>query len=267
MKTFLLALACCLATLTAQSTPILTDDTVGIRFFKGSWNDVLAEAKRQNKPVFVDVYTTWCGPCKLMAREAFPNPQVSEKFNASFINYQIDAEKGEGVTIAKQYAVDAYPTSLFVLGDGNLIYKTSGYTGIQGMMAEADKAIEEAKDPKPLTAWEQEYKSGKRDADFLYGYLKKMASLERQDETVVAEYIKSIPDAERLSEKNIGWYSRTITSVKSADFEKLVQEIARLSQAPATAQQGADVFSGLQQIIGKSWQQAVSTKNEQLCNR
>ena len=34
----------------------------GIEFFHGSWEEALAEAKKQEKPIFVDAFTTWCGP-------------------------------------------------------------------------------------------------------------------------------------------------------------------------------------------------------------
>src|SRR5690606_9477080 len=86
----------------------------GMRFAEGPWKDVLARARQEGKLVFVDVYTSWCGPCKKMAAEVFPQKQVGDVFNASFINYKIDAEKGEGIDIARTYAVKAYPTYLFV---------------------------------------------------------------------------------------------------------------------------------------------------------
>jgi hypothetical protein len=34
----------------------------GIQFFEGSWSDVVAAAAEQNKLIFVDAYTVWCGP-------------------------------------------------------------------------------------------------------------------------------------------------------------------------------------------------------------
>lgn len=58
MKTCLLWLSLCLALATANSAALPTDEPSGIKFFTGSWKAVLAEAKRQNKPVFVDIYTT-----------------------------------------------------------------------------------------------------------------------------------------------------------------------------------------------------------------
>ena len=35
----------------------------GIQFETGSWKEVLQKAKQENKLIFVDLYTTWCGPC------------------------------------------------------------------------------------------------------------------------------------------------------------------------------------------------------------
>jgi len=97
----------------------------GIQFFQGSWNEALAKAKAENKLIFVDIYTSWCGPCKLMAKDIFPLRSVGEKFNKNFINYKIDAEKGEGIMVAKTYKVNAYPTYLFV----NYVPFTCGMQG------------------------------------------------------------------------------------------------------------------------------------------
>ena len=64
----------------------------GINFDHGTWKEVLAKAKAEDKLVFVDVYTSWCGPCKKMAAEVFPLADVGQLFNPNFVNYKIDAE-------------------------------------------------------------------------------------------------------------------------------------------------------------------------------
>ena len=78
------------------------------------WSEILDLAKTENKLIFVDVYTDWCGPCKEMDKEVFPLKAVGDKYNTSFINYKIDAEKGEGKLLRKRYNVQVYPNYLFV---------------------------------------------------------------------------------------------------------------------------------------------------------
>ena len=92
----------------------------GISFFSGSWNDVLIEAKQKKKVVFVDVYTEWCGPCKLMEKNVFSDEQVGKYYNVNFICYKLDGEKGEGPEIVKKYGIKGYPTCLYLDEDGKL---------------------------------------------------------------------------------------------------------------------------------------------------
>lgn len=101
--------------------------TPTIEFNKTSWNDVLALAKKENKPIFLDISTSWCGYCKKMKSTVFTNAEVSEYYNSTFINVSVDAEKGEGIMLAKKYGVKGYPTFVFIDPNGELIMQTSGY--------------------------------------------------------------------------------------------------------------------------------------------
>lgn len=165
----------------------VTGTAQGILFDHGSWKEVLAKAKAQNKLVFADVFTTWCGPCKKMAAEVFPLQEVGEKFNSNFVNFKIDAEKGEGVEIARTYEVTAFPTYLFVNGDGKLVYRATGYNDAGKFLQHATIAARELLDPKPLAEWEKEYVNGKRDKNFLAGYLKKLAVVDKSGAEVSEE--------------------------------------------------------------------------------
>lgn len=150
----------------------------GIHFSEGSWKEIQDLARKENKAIFIDVYTSWCGPCKKMAAEVFPQQQVGNVFNASFINYKIDAEKGEGIELSNKYNAKAYPTYLFINSDGELLYRTTGYMPAESFIKEANIAIAEKNDPKPLAKWMDEYRSGDRSKDFLLGYLKKRQATE-----------------------------------------------------------------------------------------
>lgn len=265
MKTLLLWLSFGLIFTNACQAALPTDEPAGIRFFSGSWKDVLAEAKRQNKPVFVDIFTTWCGPCKLMAKQAFPNPKVAEKFNANFISYQIDAEKGEGIEVAKTYAVDAYPTSLYVAANGDLIHRAIGYSGIQGMIDEADKAIAAANDPNPLSAMEKEYAAGKRDSAFLAAYLQKRASVEMPNGEALDAYLKNVPEANWSSDQIIALIAGNLRTDNRKAFDLLMQRLGQLGDKHD--QPSADLRNKISQCVGRiidtRYRQAIANKDEQ----
>ena len=72
-----------LCTTAVMAQPKLED---GIKFEQGNWANTLAKAKAENKIVFVDAYTTWCGPCKKMDAETFPDKMVGDFYNKNFIN-------------------------------------------------------------------------------------------------------------------------------------------------------------------------------------
>ena len=100
----------------------------GIQFIVGDWNKALTESKKQNKPIFMDAYTSWCGYCKQLKRETFPNKEAGEFFNQHFINVAIDMEKGDGPALSKKYGVDSYPTLIILDSNGNVITKdTRGF--------------------------------------------------------------------------------------------------------------------------------------------
>jgi len=99
----------------------------GIAFTTGKWQDVLAEAKKSGKYIFVDAYTSWCGPCKLLKSKTFKEEKAASYFNAHFVNYTLDMEKGEGISLAEQWAVTAYPTLLFFNPNGKLVMRQVGF--------------------------------------------------------------------------------------------------------------------------------------------
>ncbi len=99
----------------------------GIEFIEADWDKAKAEAKKQNKLIFLDAYTTWCGPCKLLKKKTFPDEEVGKLFNENFINLAIDMEKGDGPLLAEQFGINAYPTLLILDADGNLVTYTQGY--------------------------------------------------------------------------------------------------------------------------------------------
>jgi thiol-disulfide isomerase/thioredoxin len=97
-----------------------------IEFRNLSLAEGLAAAKEEGKPVFIDCYTTWCGPCKWMTANIFTDESVAEYYNENYICLKIDMEKGEGIDIAKNYSVRAYPTLLYLDDSGETLLVSVG---------------------------------------------------------------------------------------------------------------------------------------------
>lgn len=106
-----------------------SDAKNGIQFHKGSWNEALQAAKKENKLIFLDIYATWCGPCKLLKKVSFSNSDVGKFYNQNFVNVSLDGEEGEGTELAQKYGIRGYPSLLFIDGNGNVVAQTAGYHG------------------------------------------------------------------------------------------------------------------------------------------
>lgn len=99
----------------------------GVDFVKGvSFKEALAKARKENKMLFMDCYTSWCVPCARMAHEIFPQKVCGDYFNDKFVCIQVDMEKGEGVQLLKKYMVQSYPTFIIMDADGKEINRLTG---------------------------------------------------------------------------------------------------------------------------------------------
>lgn len=98
----------------------------GIVFETGTLNEALEKAKNEGKALFVDCYTSWCGPCQMMSKRVFPQKIVGDFMNPSFISIKIDMEKGEGVELAKRWKVNSFPTYLVLNAQGEVVYTSKG---------------------------------------------------------------------------------------------------------------------------------------------
>ena len=200
MKRFYLSLICLIISFLTLSQTFAQ----GIIFRQDDWQNVLMQAKAQKKLIFVDIYTTWCGPCKEMDKKTFTQTAVGDKFNARFINYKIDAEKGFGITLTKRYRVTSYPTCLFVDANENLVYKQEGQLEASDLLKEADMVLNNQANAKPLYALEKLYNEGRKDSEFLYEYIGVRSLYSGIDNKgLVDDYIKSLNPIQYSADKTL----------------------------------------------------------------
>lgn len=187
-----------------------------------SWDALLAEAKQENKLIFLDAYTTWCGPCKKLSKEVFPMASVGSYFNDQFVNVKMDMEKGEGIALANKFEVIAYPTLLFVDATGTVQHRFTGY-------AEAEELIEigkTAQDPKlRLSSLEARFADGDRSPEFLRGYTQVRFDLYDGSHQEVAELLfKDFTDP--LAKENLEFVYRYTATANSPMFDHMMNNQA-----------------------------------------
>jgi thiol:disulfide interchange protein len=122
------------------SEPEKTDEQ-GISFYEGSLQAAFEKAKSENKLVFVDCYTTWCGPCKMLKQYTFKDVNLGDYMKENYISLAIDMETTEGEAIAKKYGIEAYPTLLFLDKYGRVVNHQVGGIGAEALLAKAEQTV------------------------------------------------------------------------------------------------------------------------------
>ncbi len=112
-----------------------------IIFSSGKWKDIAADALKNSKYIFVDAYTSWCGPCQQLKDVTFKSKDAADFFNRNFINYTLDMEKGEGVELSDVWNVFSYPTLLFFNPEGKMVMKQTGYVDEKQLITIGKEAL------------------------------------------------------------------------------------------------------------------------------
>jgi thioredoxin-related protein len=119
-----------------------------IEWHTGKFNDAISKAKSDNKYIFIDCYTEWCTWCKVMDKQTFTDPRVSDFLQHQFICLKVDMEKPEQTELGAKYRVRMFPTFLVLNSEGTLVYRIHGFRNAQDLMQALNKAIDPAQQMK-----------------------------------------------------------------------------------------------------------------------
>lgn len=154
-RSFLLILACFLGIACNPpkkakpvNKPTTRDVPVSPKSVNVAWLDserlmpVLEKAQRENKPVFVEFYASWCAPCKVMEEDIFTQPEVARYLNSKFLNFHTDFDSEAGKTIASIYEVSKLPTVLFLNPQGVVLEQHIGIANPSVITALGNSALQ-----------------------------------------------------------------------------------------------------------------------------
>lgn len=184
-KLFILCVSLFITGLTFSQTVFMENE---------SWMAVKEKAIKEKKMIFMDCYTSWCGPCKGLAQNVFPQKNVGDFLNTHFVCCKYDMEKGEGIALYKKYKSDipGFPTMLVINpADESIVHKVVGYTEPDALIA----ALQDGLDGKTLTAFQKRYDAGERSLELMKDYCKALDVAYDQDtkEKVVRAYVETMP--------------------------------------------------------------------------
>ena len=193
----------------------------GIEFFHGTWEEALVKAAAEDKLIFVDAYTTWCGPCKRMAKNVFPLDEVGEVFNANFINVKLDMEKEESVTFRGKHRVSAYPTLFWINGANEAVHTSVGGKQAAGLVSAANAAIAKMDDLPALTA---QFEGGERSSKFMFRYVRALVRNQENHAKVANDYLRENKD--RKDPEVLNLIQTAATTADSRIYDILVKNKA-----------------------------------------
>jgi len=199
-----------------------------INFETTSFAEIKAKAKKENKLIFMDAYTSWCGPCKFMAKMVFTNDTVADYFNAHFINAQFDMEKGEGIDIAKLYEVRCYPNLLFIDGDGKLVHRGAGSSDAKHFIQLAMDALNPE---KRFSRYKDEYATKKTDPAFLLEYIDAISKTCLKSDDILQDYFKTQKDEALTNRVNWNIIRNYSSNYKSREFTYLLANLETFNKA------------------------------------
>ncbi len=225
-----------------------------IEFEQGTFAELLAKAKKENKMIFIDCYTTWCGPCKWMAKNVFTNDTAADFYNKNFVNAKIDMEKGEGIEIAKKYGIQAYPTVLYLNSDGAQMHRVCGAGPVKSFVSDGEDALSPNKQMATLTKM---FNASKPSPELATSYFSMLDKACQNFDPELNTYFASIKESELTTRGNWGIIYQYINDYNSKAFQSFESKKETFSKLfPADS-----VESKLNQVYGNGLWTALQSKN------
>ena len=201
----------------------------GVNFRDLSYEQALEQAKLENKLLFIDCYTEWCGPCKKMMNEVFPQKAAGDFFNPRFVSVKFDMEKGEGKELSKKFDVHAYPTFLIVRTDGTVQHKLTGSSDLEGFIERVQKGLEEE---NTLPYQHQLYAKGEMSKQQLLAYKECLSEANDKEKAaqIYNELLEQLSDSDKMQKEFWGIYEDRSCQIGTPLFNYLLSNLTSIRE-------------------------------------
>jgi thiol-disulfide isomerase/thioredoxin len=218
-----------------------------IVFLEKPWAEIVKEAQKQKKMIFLDAYTTWCGPCKWMAANIFTNDTVAAFYNKNFICSHFDMEKGEGLELARKYQVRAYPTLLFLDPASEVVHvrvgaprKAKDYVDMGNVALTPGEGY---------SAYVKRYNEGERSPEFMLNFFDRLQGAYQPVTEPLSAYFQTQKDEDLLSAVNWQIINNFVWDMNAREFQYLLKHRAQFSTAYTKQAVDAKITSVFNQAL------------------
>ena len=185
------------------------------------------QARAENKAIFLDCYTSWCGPCKIMANNVFTLEAAGDYFNKNFVCVKVDMEKGEGIELAKRFNVKSFPTFFIIRPDGSIQHKIGGAGSLKAFLGWVEKGLHEETSLDFLN--KQYEKGGMNKKQMLEYHRVLLCAGERENAKVILDKLRSqLNDDDRV--KADYWFLLEGQPHGSEGFNFVITNYAKLKK-------------------------------------
>jgi len=200
-----------------------------------------------------------------MAAQVFPDPEAGKRYNGQFINYKIDAEKGEGIALAQKYNVDGFPTNLYIDPETeNVVYRVMGATDVPHFLERADIAVLEQKDPMKWNDYARKFDGGNRDKDFLVAYLAKAERLDQPNDRMLDAYVEKYVTA-APTDSTLDFLLNNTRTLNNKSVAVLYSNRSRIDKLHTDPEHYMEQW--MSQLPYATLQAAIAGKDERLLSR
>lgn len=206
-----------------------------------SLSEVKKIALEKNKFIFLDLYATWCGPCKQMDKSVFSLSKVGDFFNKNFISIKVQMDKtkidndlirfwyADAETISNQYKIPGYPTYLFFSPEGELVHRISGAMSTENFLREGATALNMNKIYSDLL---QQYRKGELDI-LLYKQLARLTLKLNEDDLaqeIAGKYISQLKTDSLYTLDNLIFIAEFTRKTTDNGFKVLFNDSVKVNQ-------------------------------------
>ncbi len=159
------------------------------------------KASDQMLMLFVDVYATWCGPCKMMDRDVYGDPSVATYMNTHYVNVKLDGESDYGRIYVREQQLEGYPSMFVFSDDGERVSKIVGYTPADALVSTLT-SLEEGYNQ--VKKYRSAYQNGTLEPGDFASYIQVVREMGNREEAerLASEYVEQVMGP-KLSDEDI----------------------------------------------------------------